>query len=158
MGHSAEGRAPVAARGPKSGEAMRYPASASSSVSVFRAAARFGEAERLEVVLRPANYARRSLGNRVRDALFALATSRSVIEGADVFKTAGTTDEGERRELDLLKDELRVERPVRRRGDGSRALDAESAYAAIETAYEELRDELRDAHGIWMEADRWRDG
>jgi len=118
--------------------------------SMFRSAREFGQGERLEVVIRPRKYGREPLGERVRESMLGLVRSPRILDGADVFRTAGS-EGGRRVELNLLQDDLRVERPVRRLGDGSRALDPASVYAAIESAYDELRDELARARGLRIE-------
>ncbi len=115
---------------------------------MFRSAEALGEVGRVEVVLRPIPYSRAPLPARVREALGALVGRRVTREAADVFRTAGHMQDGSLRELDLLKDGLALEREVRRRGDGSRALDSESVYAAIDDAYELLQPDLDNAHGV----------
>lgn len=114
---------------------------------MFRSALAFGDPGRVEVILRPVPYSREPLSGRVREALRALAGRRETLEAADVFKTAGRAADGRIRNLDLLKDELVAEREVRRLGDGSRALDRDSVYSAIDSAYEELHAELENAAG-----------
>jgi len=118
-----------------------------SVADMFRSALALGETGRVEVILRPAPYSREPLSGRIREALFALAGKRETLDAADVFKTAGLSEDGRIRHIDLLKDELVVEREVRRLNDGSRALDADSVYRAIDSAYEDLRAELEDAAG-----------
>jgi hypothetical protein len=114
---------------------------------MFRSALALGDSGRVEVILRPVPYSREPLPGRIREALLALAGRRETMEAADVFKTAGLASDGRVRNLDLLKDELVVQREVRRLGDGSRALDRESVYSAIDGAYEALRVELETAAG-----------
>jgi hypothetical protein len=122
-----------------------------SVADMFRNALTLGDVGRVEVILRPVPYSRQPLPARIRIALRALAGRSEILEVADVFKTAGLSDDGRVRGLDLLKDELVVEREVRRLGDGSRALDQSSVYDAIDGAYEELRSELENAPGAQEE-------
>jgi hypothetical protein len=118
-----------------------------SVAAMFRGALALGDSGRVEVILRPVPYSREPLPSRIREALLALAGKRETLEAADVFKTAGLATDGRVRSLDLLKDELVVEGEVHRLGDGSRALDPDSVYSAIDRAYEELRPELENAAG-----------
>jgi hypothetical protein len=118
---------------------------------MFRSASQFGEPERLEIILRPRRFSRNSIGERVRGALFELARNPAILDGAEVFKTAGITDDGHRRVVNLLRDELRVERPVRRLRDGSRGLDSDSVYDAIGSAYNELREELDRSRALGVD-------
>lgn len=118
-----------------------------SVAEMFRSALALGDPGRVEVILRPVPYSREPLSERVRDALRALAGRRETLEAADVFKTAGRGEDGRLRNLDLLKDELVVQRDIERLGDGSRALNPDSVYRAIDSAYDELRGELENAAG-----------
>jgi hypothetical protein len=118
-----------------------------SVADMFRSAVAFGDPGRVEVILRPVPYSREPLSGRVREALRALTGRRETLEAADVFKTSGRVADGRIRNLDLLKDELVAEREIRRLGDGSRALDRDSVYTAIDSAYEELRADLENAGG-----------
>jgi hypothetical protein len=118
-----------------------------SVAAMFRSASALGDAGRVEVILRPVPYSREPLSGRVKEALLALVGRRETLDAADLFKTAGLAADGRVRGLDLLKDQLVVEREVRRLGDGSRALDRDSVYRAIDGAYADLRADLENAPG-----------
>jgi hypothetical protein len=118
---------------------------------LFRGAASFAGVDRVDVILRVQRGDRSNFTGRIKEAARALLGNARAVEGMAVLKATGVTDEGHSRELDLLKDDLRVERSVLRKGDGSRALDSDSVYSAIESAHEELREELTKAHGTWWE-------
>lgn len=118
-----------------------------SVAAMFRAADALGEIGRVEVILRPIPYSRQPLPQRVRAAIGALVGRSVTRDAADVFRTEGLGPDGRVHPLDLLKDELVAEREMRRRSDGSRALDSSSVYSAIDDAYDQLRPELERAHG-----------
>lgn len=48
----------------------------------------------------------------------------------------------------MLSDKLIVRKQIIRQGERSRALDSTSAYAAIEAAFAEVRDELATLRGV----------
>jgi hypothetical protein len=118
-----------------------------SVAALFGNALALGEPGRIEVILRPVPYSREGLPARVREAIRAIIGHKESLDAVDVFKTAGSGYDGRSREIDLLRDELVTEREVRRVGDRSRALESGSVYAAIESAYDELRPALEAAAG-----------
>ncbi len=121
-----------------------------SVAGMFANAASFGEPQRMEIVLRTRPRSRDSLGGRVREAIGLLANNPAVLEGATIFQTEGRLEDGSLREINLLRDDLRVERQVLR-VSGTRELQPASVYAAIESAYAELRQEIEQSHGVWFQ-------
>ena len=57
-------------------------------------------------------------------------------------------DTGKMDTIDLLKDQLIATRQILRVGERSRAVQADSAFQAIESAYVDLRESLRLAAGL----------
>ena len=106
-----------------------------------------GDVGVIEVVLRPVPYSRRPLGHRVREAIDALVGRSSTASAADVFKTAGLGPDGRVRGLDLLHDDLVIEKEIMR-VPGTRALEPDSVYAAMDAAYDEVKSELDQFYGL----------
>jgi len=115
----------------------------------FRAAAHAGEAETVEVVLR----ASRQRASRLRQNLAAvvrrLMRQPNLREETERFIVGGIDTQTERVvEVDLLSDKLVSVKRIVSQGGRSKALDADSAYEAITSAQQELRDELHRAAGV----------
>lgn len=120
--------------------------------AAFDAAARAGQAEELEIILRPRAYSRGTLASRLLHTVKQLARRQDLREEASHFTVSGFNEVAERVDaVDILKDQLiSRKRIVLGEDERARALDSESAYAAIETAYTELRSELLVAAGVRM--------
>jgi hypothetical protein len=115
----------------------------------FEAARRAGEADELEIVLKSRAYSRRRLAERLLAAMRQLAGQedlRSEVSAFDVKGLNGQT--GQIEMLDILSDQLIARGQMVCLDRRTRALDAESAYAAIERAYAELRPQLLAAAGV----------
>lgn len=99
-----------------------------------------GNAQDFELILRPEKYSRGSLNvgeiGRVWRRLRSLNDHQGVV-GA--LKIEGTAD-GQRRIIDLLSDRLIVTRQVVQADERTRAISADSAFAAIEDAYDSVRE------------------
>lgn len=117
--------------------------------AAFEAAARAGDAEELEIVLRPRRYSRGTISDRILNFARRLAPRADARTEASKFKVAGLNTETRRVEVvDLLRDQLIVQKQIIRQSKRGRALKSDSAYEAIETAYEELGDQLEKAAGL----------
>lgn len=117
--------------------------------SAFAAAQRAGEAEELEIVLKSLPHSRNFLAGHLLDAikrLAGLADLRTEVSRFDVKGLHAQT--GRVEELDILSDQLIAKEQIICQDRRTRALDANSAYAAIERAYLELRDQLTRAAGV----------
>ncbi len=102
-----------------------------------------GDGAEVEVVLRPAVEDRRSFFERHFSGLRRLAERTDLRSGARRFKVTGRHDETHRLDtVDLLSDRLISRKSVVRSDARSRAIDPNSAFAAIREAYDELREEL----------------
>ncbi|HEV8264492.1 MAG TPA: hypothetical protein VGQ06_06045 [Gemmatimonadales bacterium] len=112
-------------------------------------AARAGEAEEVELVLRPAAYHRGFLSDRVTRLIRALARRDDLRENARLLRVTGfDTQLGHMVQVDVLSDYLVSSKRIIRQAGRSRALDMESAYAAIEEAHAELAPDLRRAAAV----------
>lgn len=120
-----------------------------SLFDAFRAAGAASDASTVEVVLRHGRYSRESLPERVLNWVRVLAKEPRTREGAEVFKVRGRDDRTQGVEnFDLLRDQLVTSRQVVRHGERERAVDSESMFQAIETAYDDLRESLERAAGV----------
>lgn len=117
--------------------------------SAFAAAARAGEAEDLEIILRPTRYSKGLLSNHLLLSARRLVKRQDLHDGASRFIIKGF-DEGTGRveQLDLLNDKLIAKKRIIRLDKRTRALDPDSAYTAIQKSYEELYVQLMIAAGI----------
>lgn len=117
--------------------------------SAFEAAARVGEAEEVEITLRPRPHSRARLDQRVLTAIRALARRDDLRGNVSGFHVKGFDPETERVELvDVLSDKLISTKRMVLEGARTRAIQADSAYAAIREAHQELHDELVQAAGV----------
>lgn len=117
--------------------------------SAFEAAARAGQAEELEIVLRPRAHSRRSLSDRLLQTVRRLTQGRELRQESTHFSIRGLDSETGRVEtVDILKDQLISKKRIILENARTRALDSESAYLAIDAAYNELRDQLHAAAGV----------
>ncbi len=108
-----------------------------------------GDAEDIQLVLRPAREMRRGAWQRLRHAVGNLVGSSDLRENAERFQIRGRlSDTGKADTIDLLHDQLIATKQILRVDERIRAVQADSAYQAIESAYGELRDALRSAAGL----------
>jgi hypothetical protein len=117
--------------------------------SAFAAEASLSEAEELEIQLRPRAYARGHLGNRMLQLTRRLARRQDIGEVASMFSVdVQWMENGASETVNLLDDRLVATRPVARSAGRGRAVDTQSAYAAIESAYGDLEEDLLEAASI----------
>lgn len=113
--------------------------------AAFRAAANAGDADVVEVVLRPAPWSKGHLADRLVRVVRSLAGDTSVREQALSFKLRGRTEDGLTDVIDVLADQLITTKRIVQQDDRSKALDRDAAYVAIREAYAELRPQLEAA-------------
>lgn len=117
--------------------------------AAFQAAAAAGEADLVQVVLRTNRRRTSHLAQHLATAARRLLRRHDLREEAERFVVAGVDTQTERVvEVDLLSDKLVSVKRIVSQGGRSKALDADSAYEAITTAHQELRDELHRAAGV----------
>ena len=115
----------------------------------FAAAQRAGEADELEIVLRPRRYSRNPLADRMLRAARVLAGRGDLRLEASKFAVKGVrADTGELELVDILRDQLVAREEVMRQSQRGRALQSGSAFDAIERAHAALEDELMLAAAI----------
>ena len=115
----------------------------------FSAAQRAGDADELEIVLRPRKYSRNPLSDRILQAARALVRREDLRLEASKFTVKGVRDDTGALELvDVLRDQLVAREVVMRQSERGRALESGSAFDAIERAHGELEDELMLAAAV----------
>jgi hypothetical protein len=108
-----------------------------------------GDGEDIQLILRPAKNGRRNAFQRLAQPIRNLVGRGDFRENAERFQVKGRIADSRRTDLiDLLHDQLVTTKQVLRVGQRSRAVQAESAYIAIESAYAEMRNDLQLAAGL----------
>jgi hypothetical protein len=130
-------------------EALR---SANQSLAdTFRSAASVGQAEEVEIILKPASHSRGWLSSEIFDVIRKLLRMPDLRQEARAFVIKGLDRETRKIvDIDLLSDKLISKRKILQLDNRSRALDKDSAYLGIQSAYEELREELEVASEIYQ--------
>ena len=115
----------------------------------FAAAQRAGDADQLEIVLKPRKYSRNPLAHRVLQAARFLGRREDLRLEASKFQVKGVrADTGVLEVVDVLRDQLVVQEEVMRQSERGRALQSVSAFEAIERAHGALEDELMLAAAV----------
>ncbi len=122
----------------------------SDLASAFDAQFGASEADQAEVILRVRPYDRRgALADRMFQKAQRILRMEGLREHATKFVIKATNEETGRVEpLDLLNDQLIASRTVIKDGARSRAVDSESAFTAVESAYNELREDIAAAASV----------
>lgn len=117
--------------------------------TAFSAASRAGEAEEIEILLRPAKYSRATLSGRLLSVVKRIARRNEIREAASTFRVRGldrsTNSVGL---VDILSDQLIARKQIVLLNERTRGLERDSTYAAIREAYLELQNDLHAAAGI----------
>lgn len=114
----------------------------------FRATLEASDAEIAEIILRPRPRRRNMLADALKSTVKVLAREHDLQDDVARFEVQAQREDGGLEWIDVLKDRFIVEREVETIR-GRRAVTPESAYGAIESAYEELREQLIHAAQIW---------
>lgn len=99
----------------------------------------------IEIVARRKPYAKGGLGSALLDAVKRIYRNTPVRENAERFRIEGINNAGEKEVIDLLSDDLVVSRQVLKQDSQRRAIEPESAFKAIASAYEEVEHKLERA-------------
>ena len=118
--------------------------------SAFKSARDAGGAEIVHIVLRPERRTRAAkLADRLLGSVRNLVDLPGIRDQATKFVVAGLDEEtGQRCEIDLLSDQLIAKKKMMPSDPKSRAVDPESAFSAIEEAYQELHEQLSAVPGV----------
>jgi hypothetical protein len=108
-----------------------------------------GHSDEIELILKPSKDGRWGALRRLLPALKSLVGRGDFHENSAKFQVKGRNLITQQIDtIDLLKDQLIETKQILRLGARSRAVDPQSAYGAVEAAYQELGDELRLAAGV----------
>jgi hypothetical protein len=117
--------------------------------AAFEAARHAGDADEIEIVIQPAKASRSTVMERLIRAAKTLTGYDDLRSESSRFIVKGRRDDiGRVDSIDLLRDHLIAKKQIVRLGGRSRALDMDSAYSAIISAYGELGAELRAAPSV----------
>lgn len=118
------------------------------------AAAEASNAQVVGLTLRPEPHGRHSLARHVLDFAKSLAARADLQENATRFRIKGVNaDTGQVDELDLLETRLVSKQQMVSIGGNSRAIRQDSAFAAIDVAYDELKAQLLTAPSVRVVSD-----
>jgi hypothetical protein len=117
--------------------------------SAFQAAQHLGDTEEVQILIKPNRQGQRSLLERFTGLARQLIRRADLRTEASKFVINGKCqDSGRVEPIDLLRDHLIAHRQIISLGERSRAPNPESAYQAIQSAYNDLHTELENAASI----------
>ncbi len=112
----------------------------------FSAAERASGAEQIHMILKPRPRKRSRLRDTLLSTVKTLAANPFLREDVSTFKVKGVNRGTDRLEtIDVLRDHFVVQKEVAVVTGRHRQVDQDSAYGAIEAAYVELQDQLKEA-------------
>ncbi len=114
-----------------------------------------GSVGELGLLLKSEPYSRKSIPRRILDFARRVGRDENFLRSATRFKAKGIDQFGNLEEIDVLNEQLVAKKKMIKEDPLSRALVKESAYEAIEEAYEELEEKIARAASIY--ADRRTD-
>jgi len=107
------------------------------------------DAASLQVVLRSSKHQRRLAFDKLSIPIRRLLQRDDLHENVEQFKVRGYSETGNRVEtLDLLNNYVVKPMAIPRVGGRSRALDANSVFGAIHSAYDQLKDEIEMSYTL----------
>lgn len=110
----------------------------------------FAAPDTVDVVLRPSQAGQRGALAQIKSTLSRLAQRDDLEDNAERAIVKGKDGESDRvRQLDILGDQLAVEKRIERIPGRSRGLDSTAAFQAILEAYEEVRDDIESSFLVW---------
>jgi hypothetical protein len=116
--------------------------------AAFEATDKIGQADEVQIILRPKPYSRDSLGKKLMDATKKLAKRKDIGQLASEFKVDVIEPGKASQTIDLLGDAFIAETRILRQSAKGRALEPNDAFAKIEGAYEDRRQELEKAAAL----------
>ena len=117
--------------------------------AAFEAARVVSGAEDIELVLRPRLRSKETLQKGLKAKILRLVGLNNLNESTQSFVVAGPSSETmKREEIDVLSDSLVALKRVKKVTVKGREVDSESAYLAIEEAYDDLHDQLVEAAAL----------
>ncbi len=117
--------------------------------AALRSAYKAGDTDDVQLILRASSNASGWLADRLLDALKRLSKRPEIRDEADRFFVKGYSEEKSTlQELNLLSDKLVITKNIRKLEARSRALNPKAAFDAIVSAYEEIKDEIKNSPSI----------
>ncbi len=119
--------------------------------SLFRAIAgirNLGEAGEVGLVLKPEKHKRENIGQDPLDMVKGMANDDEIRNSSTRFVVKGVDGDGLISEVDILNDQLLARKKVLRMSGQYRTIIPESAFAAIEEAYDEMGPDIGRAAAI----------
>lgn len=114
----------------------------------FAATDKISQADEVQVILRPTRYTRGILGKKVMDLTKKLAKRSDIRTIASEFKVDVLPPGKASQTIDLLGDAFIADTRILRQSSKGRALEPRDAFAKIEEAYEDRRQELEKAASL----------
>jgi hypothetical protein len=115
----------------------------------FEAARRLSHAAQMEIILKPEPHSRNFLDRATLGLARRLARRRNLRDEADRFVVKGFDPTRDGIDvIDVLSDELITTKRITLLNPRTRALDPDSAFSAIESAYQELGEDLVRAASV----------
>lgn len=115
----------------------------------FKAAQTVGEADEIELILRATGRSTGWLSEKLLDIAAKLMKLKDIHFESKKFVVSGYNQEKQKAvELDLLSDKLIIKKSILKADKRSRALNKNSAYNAIISAYNELKKEILSSASI----------
>lgn len=119
-----------------------------SLADALKATAQIGEADEVQVILRPKPFSRESIGHKFIQIARKMAKRKDLRQIASEFKVQVTEPGKASVAIDLLGDHFIADARILRQTKNGRALDSKDAFAKIEEAHEERRQELEKAAAL----------
>lgn len=116
--------------------------------AAFKATDDVSHADEVQIILRPKPYSRDSLGKTLMDVTKRLAKRGDIAQLASEFKVDVMELGKATQTIDLLGDAFIADTRILRQSAKGRALDPRDAFAKIEEAYEDRRQELEKAAAL----------
>lgn len=116
----------------------------------FKSAQQVSDAGDIEVVVRTKPYSREGTMKKALKAIVnKLRKRKDLRENVSALIIGGRDEDGDRLDdVDVLKNLLTATKKVEKAGARTRAVNPDSAFAAIREAYDELRDQIRVARRL----------
>ncbi len=115
----------------------------------FDASDAMGSVGEVGILLKPEPYSRESIPRRILDFARRMSRNENFLNNSNRFRAKGVDESGDVEVVDILNDQLVVNKKMIREDPQSRALVKESVYAAIEESYEELENKIERAVSIY---------
>lgn len=115
----------------------------------FKSALQAGQTDDAEIILKTTKRHQGWLASSLLESVKTLSKNPEMQYEIEKFSVNGYNEEdGKIVDLNLLSDKLIVKRAISRAGSRSRALNSKSAFAAIISAYEDLKEEIFNSPDI----------